>query len=88
MYPERKRWLDSINTNIEAKIWVREFWDARDAYQFSKTRSCVGTERAIKRMNHATDMLIGMGYFPEEKHYPMPTLDELEGRVDYSYRGQ
>ncbi len=63
-----------------AKEWVREFWHARDSYEFYKTRSVTNTGRAEDRMNKAVDALCALGLFPEGVYRTIPTLDQMDGR--------
>ena len=60
----------------EAVSWVREFWNARDSYEYHKTRSCVGTAAAEKRMIAAVKELERLAVVWLGRK--MPTLDEFE----------
>ena len=60
----------------DARAVVKAFWDAREDYEYHKTRSCVGTANAERRMRDAVGELerLGVVWFGRK----MPTLDEFE----------
>lgn len=63
----------------DALAWVKEFWSAKQSYEWSKTRSSVGISEATKRMKRAVDELMKLGFFPPDRHDRMPTVSESEG---------
>ena len=60
----------------EAASWVREFWNAKESYEFAKTRSALATSAADKRMRAAVGHLERLGVVWLGRK--MPTRDEFE----------
>ncbi len=60
----------------EARAVVKAYWDAREDYHYHKTRSCVGTGDAERRMLAAVRELERLNVIWLGRK--MPTLDEFE----------
>jgi hypothetical protein len=56
--------------------WVKEFWNARESYDYQKTRSVLGTSQAVARMERAVDALNALGVL--ELGERLPSVDEAD----------
>jgi hypothetical protein len=71
------QWLKEYNTR-EVRDLIKAFWEARQDYDFAKTRSVTDAESAIHRQNQLVDRMIELGMFTRNGHRRVPTLDEFD----------
>ena len=69
--------IDRASVTDEERELVREFWSARESYDFySKRGEAEGIKAAADRMKAAAGELVRRGFF-RKVGMRMPTLDEL-----------
>jgi hypothetical protein len=61
--------------------WVVQFWYWKDRYEFSKTRSVLGTEQASRGMREAVEELHRLDALKLHRH--LPTVEQYRRRPEW-----